>query len=225
MTATSFLVVATGLLAEARLLAHADVRVIPSGGDPVRLESELLKACAQGARAVFSFGLAAGLDPALAPGTRIIPHEIIAGPDRFATDDAWSERLRAALPDSSTQPVAGVDGPLIRAGDKRALHHATGAAAADMESHVAARVARRAGRPFAVLRVIADPADRALPPAAVVGMRSDGRVDLAAVLWSLLRQPGQLSQLARVATDVRYAMHELHLCRARLGPMLACPPP
>ena len=50
--------------------------------------------------------------------------------------------------------------------------------AVDMESHVVgARSPRRHGLPFAVFRVIADAAQRALAPAALVGMRADGTVD------------------------------------------------
>ena len=43
----------------------------------------------------------------------------------------------------------------------------TGAFAADMESHVVARIANERQLPFAVLRVIADPANQRLPPAAI----------------------------------------------------------
>ena len=39
--------------------------------------------------------------------------------------------------------------------------------------------------------VVSDAAHRTLPPAALVGMRSDGNVDLPAVLRSLLSAPWQ----------------------------------
>ena len=45
---------------------------------------------------------------------------------------------------------------------KAALRSETGAAAVDMESHIAAAYAAEAGLPFAALRVISDPATRAL---------------------------------------------------------------
>jgi adenosylhomocysteine nucleosidase len=89
-----------------------------------------------------------------------------------------------------------------------------------MESHFAARLALRTGRPFAALRVICDPAERALPPAALVGMKPDGRVDLAALLASLLRNPRQLPDLIRVASDARVALSVLTRCRTVLGPEL-----
>jgi adenosylhomocysteine nucleosidase len=218
--APHYLVVVTGLLAEARWAGQTPDRVIAGGGDPARLETEISRALSQGAGAVLSFGLAAGLEPGRLPGTLVIPDEIVGAAGRYATDPQWTRRLRAALTEADAQPVAGVDSPLIRRADKAFLHSATGAVAADMESHIAARLAARARRPFAALRAISDPAERDVPPAAVVGMRCDGRVNLAAVLGSLLRNPRQVSDLTRVAADVRTAMQVLRRCRSILGPEL-----
>ena len=86
-----------------------------------------------------------------------------------------------------------------------------------MESHIVARVALAHGLPFAAIRVVADPAERQLPPAATVGMRSDGRVDLPAVLMSLARDPRQLPSLIRTALDARAAFAGLLRGRQLLG--------
>jgi len=215
-----FVVVVTGLLAEARLVQPVAGRAIAGGGDPARLEAELDRALADGAQAVLSFGLAAGLAPQRPPGTLLVPTEVIGGSQRYATDARWSQRMRCALGAADPGPVAGVDSPLRGPIDKAQLHQATGAVAADMESHFAARLALRTGRPFAALRVICDPAERALPPAALVGMKPDGRVDLAALLASLLRNPRQLPDLIRVASDARVALSVLTRCRTVLGPEL-----
>jgi adenosylhomocysteine nucleosidase len=213
-----FVVVVTGLVAEAHVADSPPGRTIAGGADPIRLEAELSRAIADGAAAVLSFGLAAGLEAGRAAGTVVIPAEVISGNDRYATDPRWSARMRAALGNADRRPVAGVDAPLIRPADKVQLHNTTGAVAADMESHSVARLALLAGRPFAVLRVISDPAERGLPPAAAVGMRPDGRINLAAVLASLLRYPGQLADLARVAAEARTAMRMLSHCRRTLEP-------
>jgi adenosylhomocysteine nucleosidase len=217
-------VVVTGLLAEARLARLPSGRAIAGGADPRRLEAELGRALSAGARAVLSFGLAAGLEAGRAAGTLVIPAEVVCGTSRYATDPRWSERMRAALGHADPRPLAGVDAPLIRPADKAQLHQSTGAVAADMESHLAARLALRAGRPFAALRVISDPAERGLPPAAVIGIKPDGRVNLAAVLVSLLRHPGQLPDLARIAAEVRTAMQVLRRCRQTLGADLGWAP-
>ena len=222
--ARQFLVVVTGLLAEARLARPGSGRVIAGGGDLARLQVELRRALSDGAEAVLSFGVAAGLQPGAAPGTLVIPAEVVSGPTRYETDPSWSDRMRSALGGADPLPLAGVDSPLVRSTDKEQLHRATGAIAADMESHCAARLALAAARPFAALRVISDPAERSLPPAATVGMRRDGGIDLAAVIASLVLSPRQLPELARVAADVRVAMRTLGRCRSVLGPELGWVP-
>ncbi len=219
-----FVVVVTGLVTEARAAGLPPGRAIASGGDPIRLEAELSRALSDGAEAILSFGLAAGLEVGRAAGTLVIPAEVVSGSQRYATDARWSERMRATLGDADRRPVAGVDAPLIRPADKVPLHETTGAVAADMESHAVARLAVLSGKPFAVLRVISDPAERGLPPAAVAGMKPDGRINLAGVLASLIRHPRQLPDLARVATEARTAMQVLRRCRRTLGPALGWVP-
>ncbi|MBV8209571.1 MAG: squalene--hopene cyclase [Burkholderiaceae bacterium] len=211
------LVVITGLAAEARVAEGPGICAIATGADPLRLERELERALRDGARAVLSFGIAAGLEGGHETGTIVIPDEVIAGSDRYATDPHWSERMRVALTVADARPLAGVDAPLLHPADKVRLHESTGAVAADMESHHAARITLRTGRPFAALRVIADPAQRTIPTAAAVGMRPDGGVNLIAVLSSLLRDPSQLPALARVAFDARVAIQTLARCRRELG--------
>jgi len=87
--------------------------------------------------------------------------------------------------------VTGIDHPAANVEHKRLLRSMTGAAAVDMESHVAGRIAAEANLPFAILRVICDPADRSLPPAALAGMRRDGTTNIGAVLGAYSR--GRLS--------------------------------
>jgi nucleoside phosphorylase len=113
--------------------------------------------------------------------------------------------------------VAGVDAPVADPAAKAALHASTGAAAVDMESAVVARAAARHRLPFAILRAIADPAQRALPPAALVALRPDGGIDRAAIVAALARAPLQLPALARLALDARRAFAALVRARALLG--------
>ena len=92
-----------------------------------------------------------------------------------------------------------------------------------MESHIAAKIAARHGVPFAACRVIIDPAERTLPPAALVGMRADGRPDVFAVIRSLCQQPRQVFALLRVVADARAARTALFRGRRRLGENLSFP--
>ncbi|HEY4038444.1 MAG TPA: squalene--hopene cyclase [Burkholderiaceae bacterium] len=218
--ARSTVVVVTGLQAEARAVRlHLD-QTIAGGGDPIRLERELERALSDGAEAVLSFGLAAGLQAGRRPGTLVIPIEVVSGTARYPTDSRWSERMRDLVGGADAGLIAGVDAPLLRPADKAQLHHSTGAIAADMESHLAARLAQQAARPFAAVRVISDPAERSLPPAAAIGMKPDGSVNAVEVLFCLLRDPRQLPDLVRVAGEARTAMRVLKRCRRALGPDL-----
>jgi hypothetical protein len=135
---------------------------------------------------------------------------------RFGGDGGWRP-ITGAGGQSPLADIAGVDAPLADAAGKTALFATTGAAAVDMESAIVGRAAQRHGLPFAILRVIADPAHRPLPSAALVAMRADGEVDLAAVLGALAKDPGQLPALIRLAFDARAAFSTLVRARALLG--------
>jgi adenosylhomocysteine nucleosidase len=113
--------------------------------------------------------------------------------------------------------IVGAASPIASASAKAALHAASGAAAVDMESAIVAQAAARHRLPFAVLRAVADPAARALPQAALVAMREDGGVNVAAVLGALARAPQQWPAFARLALDSRKAFSALADARALLG--------
>jgi hypothetical protein len=106
---------------------------------------------------------------------------------------------------------------------KTTLYYDTGALAADMESHVVARVATRLGLPFAVVRTISDGADRCLPRAAQAGMRPDGAMDVTAVLASLARRPWETPALIRTGMEAETAFRALLRGRQLLGPTLMGP--
>lgn len=218
--APGFVIAAGGLRAEARIAARADsVRAVAGGGDGGRLEELIEHQVAAGGRALISFGIAAGLAPDLAPGVCLVGGEVLHAGRCYHADAAWTARLEEML-GSERVAIAGVDRPLTSALAKRALNAATGAVAADMESHIVAQLAARHGLPFAVLRAIADPAEQEIPSAALVGIRGDGGIDGLAVLASLLKHPGQLLALLRLAADTRRAMAALLRCHDLLGPGL-----
>jgi len=215
---SGFVLAATGLRAEARIAARiARVRTVAGGGDGSRLDRLIRQEIANGAKAIISFGIAAGLASGKGPGTCVVAREIAHGDIRYPADQAWAGRLRTVISDDELAIVAGVDRPLQNPTEKQALYAATGAVAADMESHIAARLATEHGLPFAALRVIADPTARAVPPAALAGMGKDGRVDGLAVLAALARAPNQLPAMKGLAADTRRAMAALLRCHRLLG--------
>nr|WP_245214309.1 hopanoid-associated phosphorylase [Pararoseomonas indoligenes] len=199
------------MLREARILARPGVQVVAGGGDSARLQAELHRK-AVGVAGILSIGIAGALAPGLRPGDWVVDGE-----------PAWAARLEAALPGARRGGIVGQDRMAADSAEKAALHWATGALAVDMESHVAARVAGRYGLPFAAARVISDGADQSLPPAARVGMRPDGGMDLPAVLLSLVRNPLQLPALIRTGWEAERAFRALLRGHDRLGPGLAGP--
>jgi hopanoid-associated phosphorylase len=213
-----YVLAVTGLKAEARVAERSPrTRAVAGGGQAGCLERQIEEAITKDCRGVISFGVAAGLKPELRPGTCLIGCEVVDENGRHLADDVWTTRLKARLGQAVLDGIASVDRPLVTPAQKQALLEATGAGGADMESHVAARVAAEHGVPFAVLRVVSDPAERAIPSAALVGMRDDGSTDAGALLRSLKREPGQIPLLLRVAADVGRAYYALLRCHRRLG--------
>lgn len=160
--------------------------------------------------AIVSFGIAGGLAPGLSAGTPLVGRAIIAQDGQhFECDRSWAQGLANALGGAPIVDIAGVDVPIADPAHKRALHVATGAVAVDMESHIAARFAAAHNLPFVAFRVVADPAERQLPHAALVGLRDDGGVAIGAVLQSVWREPRQIPHLIRTALDTRAAFASL----------------
>jgi hypothetical protein len=100
---------------------------------------------------------------------------------------------------------------------KTVLRATTGAAAADMESHIVAGFAHDNKRPWASLRVICDPAQRGLPPLAQQALKPDGGVDYVAVLKSLATDPAQIPALIATGRDTMIAVSALRRARRLLG--------
>lgn len=214
--ATAGVVVVTGMAFEAAIAAGHGIDVVyrsGAGGFEAALAERLDRPCA----GIISFGVAGGLDAALAPGAVIVASGVVAGSFMYSTDAAWSAALLAALPGALAGVLAASDAPVTGLAGKAALHASTGALAVDMESHIAARQAQARGLPFAACRIVLDPADRAVPSAALVALGEDGRTDLPALLGELLRHPGQLPALLRLGCDAATARAAMRAARRAMG--------
>ncbi|MCX8253144.1 Phosphorylase [Beijerinckiaceae bacterium RH AL1] len=211
----SDLVVVCGLAAEAKIAAAPGVTVIPGGGDGAKLAATL-SALPLTVTHLLSFGVAGGLDPALKPGDIRVATALLYQHGRIDAEPAWAARLASALGVPGAL-FAGSETVVAGTREKAALRAATRAALVDMETQHVAREAQRRGIAWAGLRAVTDPADRALPHAAAVGMRPDGSIDLPAILVSLGKNPGQLPGLFHAARDARAAFAALLRCRQALG--------
>jgi adenosylhomocysteine nucleosidase len=221
MSSTGGVVAVTSLALEARVALGPGVSVICNQG--AQLVAALEAAIERGAAGIISFGIAGGLAPDLAAGDWIVGAAVRTGQELIPTDQIWARRLLKALPGAVHADMAGMDTPIPARLEKRQLHAQTGAVAVDTESHIAARIARAQGIPFAACRAIIDAAHRDLPPAAMVGLRQDGTPDVVAVFRSVVQQPSQLPALIRTALDLRIARDALHRGRRLLGVGLGFP--
>ncbi len=212
-----FLVI-TGLAQESRIAAGPGVsHVVCSGSDPDRLRTRLARLDATGLRAGVSFGIAGGLDPTLHPGDVVVATAVIADEGAWKVPagvvSAMVDRVRASGISVTCGALVGVDEPILLPTDKAAVHRETEAIAVDMESHIGAAYAAANDLPFAAVRVISDPAIRALPPLAKQALKADGRIDFGAVLSGLARAPSELSTLIRAGGDAGRAFAGLRRCR------------
>jgi hopanoid-associated phosphorylase len=215
MSGQGGVVAVTCLALEASIARGPGVSVLcnPSIG----LKAALGAAIARGAKGIISFGIAGGLAPELVAGDWVVASAVRTSNSLIATDRTWTRTLLDSLPGAVYAEVAGANAVVASPGDKFDLHRATGAAAVDMESHIAAQVAAEHRIPFVACRVIIDAAHRVLPPAATLGLRPDGKPNVPAIVRSVCRNPGQLPDLVRTAIDARVAERALRHGRRRLG--------
>jgi adenosylhomocysteine nucleosidase len=203
--------VVVGLAAEARIAQRLGWTVTVGGGTAAGAQAAAQRLADAGAAALISFGLAGGLDPALRPGALIVPAAVIVAGMRHATDPRLSCRLGGV----TTHVVFGADAIVATVEAKRRLHERTAATAADLESGPVAQVAAARRLPFAVLRAICDPAERALPPVALAALGAHGAIGIWRVAVSVVARPGQLPALLTLAADAAAARRSL-VARVRL---------
>ncbi len=205
-----------GLKAEAQLIRgvfpHAAIAASGATREGARREANRLAAC--GVDCLLSFGLAAGLDPALPPGAIVIPSAVKAWGNTWACDPTLRHILGGDQQGTVNGPLLHSDDVVLQAQHKADLFASTHCAALDMESGFLARAAHDAGLPFAVLRVVCDPATRSLPPVTACVLSPDGGLKIGLLLRSLLRHPAQISGLMTLGRDAGLArkamLHFLH---------------
>lgn len=151
-----------------------------------------------GVSGLVSFGFAGGLDPALRPGDLLVPSGIfLTAAELVSADPELSDRLGGG---TGHRLLAGHE-IIVTAAEKSRARVGSGCAAVDLESGAVARAAAARGLPFAALRAICDPADRTLPPAALIALSPSGRVTLGRVAGSVLAHPGQIPALIALGRD------------------------
>ena len=214
------ILIVTGLVQEARIAAGPGMAVICSSSDPQQLRALLTVFDPTTIRGVISFGVAGGLDPTLKSGDVVVATEVLAGDARWLAGFSLNEDLIASGGFGRRRIVrgllAGAEEVVSASHVKAALHSETGAAAVDMESHIAADYAAKARLPFAALRVISDPASRELPALAASVIKPNGDIDLRKVVHGIVRDPLALLDLVSTGLDFNRALRSLRGCRSFL---------
>lgn len=224
--------IVTGMLAEQECLSVA-IQTLPSeqrpllfcaGGDIGRAYTGAQRMIDQGAQGLLSIGIAGGLAHDLSPGDTVLADTVIGHEGRRReTHGPWRLSVEAELAMVRIGAIYASPEAAHTPEHKSALHRQHGAIAVDMESAGVAEAAAGAGTPFLALRIIADPALRAIPSAALHGLGPGGERRPFAVLARLLYQPWELLPLIRVGRDSQTALNRLRGV-ASLGRALFTPP-
>ena len=211
----------TGMKVEADILSAAAQTqpersrplFVAVGGNAREAEAAAREFANAGVAGLISFGIAGGLDPVLRTGDIVIAEAVVLPNGESVRTCAVRRASLAASIGSARRviegPVAGTDFAVSKVLDKAALRNQSDAIAVDLESHGVARAALEFEVPFTVIRAIADPAERAIPAAALAGLASDGSRRPFAVLGELLKHPLQLPALIRIARDSNEALRSL----------------
>jgi adenosylhomocysteine nucleosidase len=214
------ILIVTGLLQEARIAAGPGMAVVCSSSDPRQLRALLTVFDPTTIRGVISFGVAGGLDPSLKSGDVVVATEVLSGDTRWFAGLSLGEDQIANIALGRRRVVrgglAGVEQVVVGQSCKAALRSETGAAAVDMESHIAAAYAAENDLPFAALRVISDPASRALPALARAAIKPNGDIDLRKIVSGVARNPKALRALVSTGIDFNRALKSLRGCRGFL---------
>ncbi|MEM7568758.1 MAG: nucleoside phosphorylase [Pseudomonadota bacterium] len=185
--------VITGLQVEARIAQDIPgALVMCLGPGPIKALQAAEALADQGAQALMSFGIAGGLDPALAAG------------DLVVSPQALGEPLGA-----KASTVATVTDPALTPEDKAALLQSSQAAAVDMETSAVQDAASARGLPFLCVRAICDEAGDTIPEIALKGVSPNGETRPVRVAAGLLTRPQDLGHLMTLGQRQKAALAAL----------------
>lgn len=216
------IIVATGFTREVRTVERPGIIAIAGGGVAERLEQTLHEAAGAGAAGIVSYGLTGALADGLKIGDWVVGTRLTGAIDHDC-HAGWCDALANRLP-GAHKGAFFADGRMIDTiAEKRALGVTHDALAVDMESHMAARVARAHGLPFAIVRIVSDEVGHLLPHAITVSMRPDGGFDRTAMRRSLAEFPGQMADVTKTMAQFAAGFRGLRSGAKLMGDRLAFP--
>jgi hypothetical protein len=203
----------------ASLAVASGVLVVASHGTADKVRQGLDELRRHRLSGLVSFGLGAGIGPAMRPGDLVVADRVVLPSGRSVpTDPDWRDGLLARLGHAGSKVVVagvtGMDQPPVLVEDKLCAFRATCAALLDGESHLVAEAAEAAGLPLLVIRAVADPAwdeHLAVPP------RGFGPLSLVA---RLVAHPFDMTTTWRFDRHGRIGLETLH----RVAGLIPAPP-
>ncbi len=208
---TNWAIVCAALALEAEIAERQFEREAWESG-AAGLSEFIGRAAVDGCRGIVSYGLAGGLSPNLRSGDIVIGSEIVEQNASIETDDLWSAWLLSAIPTAVYGPIAGIDTPILASALRGELGLRSGALAADMESHVIARLAAAHGLRFVALRVVIDAAGCNVPQVALACVSSSGETSRWGLGRLLLGRPSDTLDVIKLCADWRPARRALLHC-------------
>lgn len=172
---------------------------------------------AHGVKGLISWGTAAALDPELKSGDLILPQTISSSEHTtaLATDSNWREKLLQQLCNAAINikqdTLLQTKDVIESVNDKAQLWQQTNACALDMESYAIAQQAQQAKLAFIAIRSIVDPANMALPKAAVNAYDINGNNQPFKLMTQLIKKPQELAQLIKLAKHFKQAETSLRI--------------
>jgi adenosylhomocysteine nucleosidase len=232
--------VVVGMEDERAIAAGDGVDVVVGTANAKVLRERLSKVDTENISAVYSFGVAGGLDPSLKPGDLLVSTQVVAqsiNPDEHIVEETWiaDQNLlmaiqKHAVRDDTVKIRQGIFlGTDFEARDNaqtnnQNLREISGAEIIDNESHIAAKFAKEHDLPFVSVRAVSDSVSKKLPPAALIALDDDGSPNGTAIAKSLLKNPQQIPALIRTAREYQKALHALKVFRRDIGlvPQASC---
>lgn len=226
--------VVVGMEDERAIAAGEDVEVVVGAANAALLRARLAAVDTSKINAVFSFGVAGGLNPAQKSGDLLLSTQVLAQTVSDQGDfieESWmadnSIMLAASLHSAKKTDIkfhkAVFLGTDLEARDNpetgnKNLREMTGADIIDNESHIAAKFASEHNLPFLSIRAVSDSVSHPLPPAALLPLDpEDGSPDGRAIAKSLLQNPLQIPALIRTAWQYSKALRALKKFRNEIG--------
>lgn len=191
-----------------------------SGMGPERAALAAETLVAQGAGALLSIGVAGGLHHDAVSGRLVVPDTVLHGERLLPVDVVLGNRIRACAGQALRGCHLAVAEPLLSPRQKAEHAAGYGAVSVDMESGAVATVAARHGLPFAVLRAISDGPDIMVPAQALLMVDAVGRTRPLMSAVQVLRRPGLVPALLRLARGYQHALGALRAATAGLAAAL-----